>query len=80
VSLKIRPRVLSLPELDKLDKGVSRRCSMKRRLMTSLAIAILLILGVKSFAIAASLNIQDITQPHQSQPDCKGDRTDDCRR
>lgn len=53
---------------------------MKRYVITGLAIALFLVLGSHAVRVAASGQIYHATILSQVQPECKGDRTDDCDR
>jgi len=50
---------------------------MKRSLVTGLAIALLLVVGVESFATAAAYSAQDTQTVHNGK--CPGDKDDDCK-
>jgi hypothetical protein len=50
---------------------------MRRKFLTIVAIALLLVLGSGALQTVYANRVQDFTQLHQAQPECKGD-PDDC--
>ncbi|MEA5511505.1 hypothetical protein VB715_17165 [Crocosphaera sp. UHCC 0190] len=55
---------------------MSRKLTMKRKLAAGMAIALLLVFGVETMAVAAPNSILDSVIVHDK--DCPGDDKDDC--